>query len=80
MTSHFTTTMDHNTESTIIEIVKRPKGRPRRETPLADEETKQRAREIAKRHYEQNYDYRRSQKQCHYERTKQLNTNILKTA
>ena len=31
---------------------------------------KQRARDIAKRHYEQNYEYRRLQKHCHYERTK----------
>ena len=64
--------MDYNTEITIIEITKRPRGRPKRETHLTDEEKKQRARDIAKRHYEQNYEYRRLQKQCHYERTKQL--------
>ena len=64
--------MDCNTENVIIEIVKRPRGRPKREIPLTDDEKKQRARDIAKRHYEQNYEYRRLQKQCHYERTKQL--------
>ena len=64
--------MDHNTENVIIEIVKRGKGRPRREIPLTDDEKKQRARDIAKRHYEQNYEYRRLQKACYYERTKHL--------
>ena len=64
--------MDHNTENVLIEFVKRPRGRPKRETPLTDEEKKQRARDIAKRHYEQNYEYRRLQKHCYYERTKHL--------
>ena len=64
--------MDRNTENVIIEIVKRGKGRPKRQTPLTVEEKKQRARDIAKRHYEQNYEYRRLQKQCYYERTKHL--------
>jgi len=64
--------MDHNTENVIIEIVKRGKGRPRREIPLTDDEKKQRARDIAKRHYDQNYEYRRLQKACYYERTKNL--------
>ena len=66
--------MDHNTENVIIEIVRlpRPRGRPKRETPLTVEEKKQRARDIAKRHYEQNYEYRRLQKHCYYERTKHL--------
>jgi len=53
--------MDYNTENTIIEIAKRTRGRPKRETQLTDEEKKQRAREIAKRHREQNYEYRRLQ-------------------
>ena len=64
--------MDHNTENVIIEIVRRGKGRPRREIPLTDDEKKQRARDIAKRHYEQNYEYRRLQKHDYYERTKHL--------
>ena len=66
--------MDHNTENVIIEFVRqpRPRGRPKREVPLTVEEKKQRARDIAKRHYEQNYEYRRLQKQCYYERTKHL--------
>ena len=75
--TQYSTTMDHNTEHVIIEIVKRPRGRPKREIPLTVEEKKQRARDIAKRHYEQNYEYRRLQKQCYYERTKHL-TNIEK--
>ena len=66
--------MDNNTENVIIEFVRQPRqrGRPKRETPLTIEEKKQRARDIAKRHYEQNYEYRRLQKQCYYERTKHL--------
>ena len=64
--------MHHNTENVIIEIVKRPRGRPKRETPLIDDEKIQRARDTPKRHYEQNYEYRRLQKHCHYERTKHL--------
>ena len=66
--------MDYNTENVIIEFVRQPRlrGRPKRETPLTDDEKKQRARDIAKRHYEQNYEYRRLQKACYYERTKHL--------
>ena len=64
--------MGYNTENIIIQIVKKHPGRPKRVTPLTDEEKKQRARDIAKRHYEQNYEYRRLQKHCHYERTKHL--------
>ena len=74
--TQYTATMDQHTENVIIEIVKRPRGRPKRQTQLTVEEKKQRARDIAKRHYEQNYEYRRLQKHCHYERTKQLKQKI----
>ena len=45
ITNHYTT-MDQNTENVMIEIVKRSRGRPKRETPLTVEE-KNREQEIS---------------------------------
>ena len=57
-----TTTTDHIIDIYAVIVKTRPRERPKREIQLTDEEKKQRAREIAKRHYEQNYEYRILQK------------------
>ena len=63
--------MDHNTENTIIEIVRRPKGRAKRETPLTDEDKN---REQGKWLKDMMNKIMNTEicKKCHYERNKHL--------
>ena len=55
-------------------IVKRGQGRPKLEIPLTDQEKKDRAKFIAKRHYELNTELRKYQKKCLYEKNKTFKT------
>ena len=43
--------MDHNTENVIIEIVKRPRGRPK---IFTEEEQKEKVKRISQRYYQNN--------------------------
>ena len=47
--SHFTTTMDYNTENNLIEVVKRKRGRPK---IFTEEEQKEKMKIISHRYYE----------------------------
>ena len=77
--------MDYNTENIIIEIVKRPRGRPK---IFTEEEQKETMKIISQRHYQkaceqkkedvrlyyiENRDAIRERKRLHYLRKKQKN-------
>ena len=61
--THYTTTMDYNTENTIIEIVKRPRGRPKIFTA---EEQKEKTKIISQRYYQNNCEQKKEYVKSYY--------------
>ena len=52
ITTHYTTIMDHNTGNTIIEIAKRPRGRPK---VFTEEEQVETMKTVSQRYYQKKH-------------------------
>ncbi len=55
--------MDHNTENTVIEIVKRPRGRPK---IFTEEEQKEKVNIISQRYYQKNSEQKKEDVRLYY--------------